>query len=136
MGEGSNMCNVTIDGIALEVCDGATVLEAAKQAGIDIPTLCFMPKINEIGSCRVCVVEIEGEDGLAAACNTPVCEGMCIRTATPRVVAARPASMVSTFARRMHVVQAQRNVCAAAPRRRFGCERGRVCPRVPLGGVG
>lgn len=92
------MCNVTIDGIALEVCDGATVLEAAKQAGIDIPTLCFMSKINEIGSCRVCVVEIEGEDGLAAACNTPVCEGMCIRTATPRVVAARRANVETMLA--------------------------------------
>lgn len=76
------MCKVTIDGVAVEVPEGSTILDAAKRAGVDIPTLCYMAKINEIGSCRVCVVEVEGQDGLAAACNTPVFDGMSVRTAT------------------------------------------------------
>ena len=83
------MCKVTIDGVAVEVPEGSTILDAAKRAGVDIPTLCYMAKINEIGSCRVCVVEVEGQDGLAAACNTPVFDGMSVRTATPRAISAR-----------------------------------------------
>ena len=133
------MRNVTIDGIALEVCDGTTVLEAAKQAGIDIPTLCFMPKINEIGSCRVCVVEIEGEDGLVAACNTPVCEGMCIRTATPRVVAARRANVETMLAgHRGECTSCKRSGTCALQRLAadLGVSEDEYAPRVPLGGVG
>ena len=83
------MCKVTIDGAAVEVPEGSTILDAAKLASVDIPTLCYMAKINEIGSCRVCVVEVEGQDGLAAACNTPVFDGMSVRTATPRAISAR-----------------------------------------------
>ncbi len=83
------MPSVSIDGIVVEAPEGATILDAAKLAGVDIPTLCFMPKINEIGSCRVCVVEVEGQDNLAAACNSPVFEGMKVRTSTPRVIEAR-----------------------------------------------
>ncbi|MDY6111216.1 MAG: 2Fe-2S iron-sulfur cluster-binding protein, partial [Ellagibacter isourolithinifaciens] len=83
------MCKVTIDGVAVEVPEGSTILDAAKLASVDIPTLCYMAKINEIGSCRVCVVEVEGQDGLAAACNTPVFDGMSVRTATPRAISAR-----------------------------------------------
>ena len=83
------MCKVTIDGVAVEVPEGSTILDAAKLAGVDIPTLCYMAKINGIGSCRVCVVEVEGQDGLAAACNTPVFDGMSVRTATPRAISAR-----------------------------------------------
>ena len=82
------MLCVSIDGIAVEVPEGSTILDAAKLAGVDIPTLCFMPKINEIGSCRVCVVEVEGQDNLAAACNSPVFDGMSVRTSTPRVIEA------------------------------------------------
>lgn len=83
------MPSVSIDGIVVEAPEGATILDAAKLAGVDIPTLCFMPKINEIGSCRVCVVEVEGQDNLAAACNSPVFEGMKVRTSTPRAIEAR-----------------------------------------------
>ena len=83
------MYKVTIDGIAVSAPKGSTILDAAQLAGVDIPTLCFMKKINEIGSCRVCVVEVEGQEALAAACNTPVFDGMVVRTATPRVIAAR-----------------------------------------------
>ncbi len=89
------MPSVSIDGIVVEAPEGATILDAAKLAGVDIPTLCFMPKINEIGSCRVCVVEVEGQDNLAAACNSPVFEGMAVRTSTPRVIEARRVNVES-----------------------------------------
>lgn len=92
------MCKVTIDGVAVEVPEGSTILDAAKRAGVDIPTLCYMAKINEIGSCRVCVVEVEGQDGLAAACNTPVFDGMSVRTATPRAISARRQNVKTTLA--------------------------------------
>ena len=92
------MCKVTIDGIAVQAPEGSTILDAAKLAGVDIPTLCFMKEINEIGSCRVCVVEVEGEDALAAACNTPVFDGMAVRTNTPRVIAARRANVETILA--------------------------------------
>lgn len=92
------MYKVTIDGAAVEVADGSTILDAANAAGVHIPTLCFMKEINEIGSCRVCVVEVEGQEALAAACNTPVFDGMVVRTATPRVIAARRANVETMLA--------------------------------------
>ena len=92
------MCKVTIDGIAVSAPKGSTILDAAKLAGVDIPTLCFMREINEIGSCRVCVVEVESQEALAAACNTPVFDGMVVRTATPRVIAARRSNVETILA--------------------------------------
>jgi NADP-reducing hydrogenase subunit HndD len=79
------MVNVTIDGRELQVPEGTTILDAAKLAGIHIPTLCFMKDLNEIGACRVCVVEVEGYARLFTACNNPVAEGMVIRTNTKKV---------------------------------------------------
>ena len=83
------MVNITIDNINLAVEEGSTILQAARQTGIDIPTLCYLKDINEIGACRICAVEVEGHDALVAACNTPVEEGMVIHTSTPRVRTAR-----------------------------------------------
>ena len=83
------MCKVTIDGVAVEVPEGSTILDAAKLAGVDIPTLCYMAKINEIGSCRVCVVEVEGCDQLVAACNNYVLDGMVVHTNSPKAREAR-----------------------------------------------
>ena len=83
------MVKLTIDGRSVTVEAGATILEAARQAGIDIPTLCYLKELNEVGACRVCVVEIEGQERLSAACATAAEEGMVIHTATPRVLAAR-----------------------------------------------
>lgn len=80
---------VTIDGITLEVPSNYTVLQACREAGIDIPTLCYAEVINEIGSCRLCVVEIDGVRNLPASCIYPVQHGMNIRTNTPRVREAR-----------------------------------------------
>lgn len=83
------MVRLTIDGKLVEVHDGATILEAAGMAGIKIPTLCYLKEINEIGACRVCIVEVEGNQNLCAACNTAAVEGMVVRTNSPRVRAAR-----------------------------------------------
>jgi len=83
------MVNLTINDITVQVEEGSTILQAAKAAGITIPTLCAMKDINLIGACRVCVVEVEGEERMAAACNTPVAEGMVVRTNTPAVIRAR-----------------------------------------------
>ena len=64
------MVKLTIDGTELQVKDGTTILDAALQAGIHIPTLCYLKKLNKIGACRVCMVEVEGNSKLVTACNT------------------------------------------------------------------
>lgn len=87
------MVNATINGKAVCVEKGTTILKAATMAGIKIPTLCFLEEINEIGACRVCMVEIEGKDHLVAACNNVVEEGMVIYTNTTKVFAARRANV-------------------------------------------
>lgn len=83
------MVNLTIDGISVSVEEGATIYQAAKQAGKKIPTLCNLEGVSHIGGCRVCVVEVEGEDRMCASCNVPVAEGMVVRTNTPAVIEAR-----------------------------------------------
>lgn len=80
---------VTIDGKEVKAATGQTILEAAGSAGIKIPTLCYDQRIEPIGSCRMCVVEVEGEDDLLASCATPVAEGMVVRTATAELEAVR-----------------------------------------------
>ena len=87
------MVNVTINGKAICVENGTTILEAASANGILIPTLCFLKDINEIGACRICLVEIEGMERLAAACNNTVEEGMVIYTNSPKVMASRKATL-------------------------------------------
>ena len=83
------MVNCKINGIAVSVPKGSTILEAARAAGVEIPTLCYMKKINEIGACRICIVEATGARGLVTACVYPVSEGMEVKTNTPKVQAAR-----------------------------------------------
>ncbi|WP_303249619.1 [FeFe] hydrogenase, group A [uncultured Slackia sp.] len=80
---------VVVDGVGIDAPQGATILEAARLAGIEIPTLCYLRELNEIGACRICVVEVEGIDRLVAACNSPVFDGMEVRTDTQRVRLAR-----------------------------------------------
>lgn len=84
-----DVVRVCIDGVSIEVPRTATVLEAARSAGIDIPTLCYLRELNEIGACRVCLVEVEGIDHLVAACNSPVFDGMVVHSDTQRVRFAR-----------------------------------------------
>ena len=83
------MITLTIDGIEVKAPEGSTILEAAKIAGIDIPTLCFLKDINEVGDCRMCIVEVEGRRGFATSCIQKVEEGMVVHTHTPNVLEAR-----------------------------------------------
>ena len=83
------MVSLTIDNQKIQVKEGTTILEAAKQAGIDIPTLCFLKDINEVGDCRMCIVEVEGRKGFATSCIQKVEEGMIVHTHTPNVLEAR-----------------------------------------------
>lgn len=79
------MVNLTINDQKITIAEDATIMEAARKVGIRIPHLCYLEDINEIGACRVCVVEVEGVDRLVTACNTPVEDGMVIYTNSPRV---------------------------------------------------
>ena len=84
-----DMVNVTIDGRKLQVPKSATVLTAAKTAGINVPSLCYHPELRPEGACRVCVVEVEGAKTLVASCVYPVNEGMVVHTNTAAVREAR-----------------------------------------------
>jgi NADH-quinone oxidoreductase subunit G len=86
---GMNMINLTIDGIKTQVPEGTTILKAATDLGIDIPTLCYDPRLRPDGACRMCVVEVERARSLVTSCSTPVGEGMVVYTESPSVVAAR-----------------------------------------------
>ena len=83
--------NFKIDGIDAKAKKGTTILEAARQNGIDIPTLCFLKDINEVGDCRMCIVEVEGRKGFATSCIQKVEEGMVVKTHSPEVLEARKA---------------------------------------------
>ena len=84
-----DMVTVFIDGVEVQVPSDYTVLKAARKAGIKIPTLCYLKDINQIGACRVCLVEIERARGLQASCVYPVSEGLRVLTHTEKVLAAR-----------------------------------------------
>ena len=83
------MVNVTINGTTIQVAEGTTILEAIRRTGVSVPTLCYLKGINEIGACRVCVVEVEGISHLVPSCNNFCEEGMVVRTNTNRVRNAR-----------------------------------------------
>lgn len=79
------MVNLKINGIAVSVPEGSTILQAAKVANVRIPTLCYLKDVQCVGSCRMCLVEATGARGLVAACVYPVSEGMEVKTNTPRL---------------------------------------------------
>lgn len=87
------MVNITIDGKKIQVPKDYTVLQAAREAGVEIPTLCYLKGINEIGACRMCVVEVKGARSLQAACVYPVSEGMEVITNSERVRRARKVNL-------------------------------------------
>ena len=80
-----NNVNVKINGREYSVPANSTILDAARVAGVEIPTLCYLKEVNEIGACRLCLVEVKGARGLMAACVTPVTEGMEVFTNTEKV---------------------------------------------------
>jgi predicted molibdopterin-dependent oxidoreductase YjgC len=81
--------NLNIDGRQIKAAPDASILETAREAGVYIPTLCHHPRLSVVGSCRVCMVAVEGMKGVVPACATPVRESMVIKTDTPEVLAAR-----------------------------------------------
>ncbi len=83
------MINLTIDGMKVQVPEGSSVLEAARQANIHVPTLCYLKGVNAIGACRMCLVEVSNMPGLQAACVLPATEGMEVKTNSRRVQDAR-----------------------------------------------
>ncbi len=84
---------VTIDGIEIYVPKNYTVLDAAREVGADIPTLCHLKEINEIGACRMCIVEVEGSRGFVTSCVMPVSDGMVVKTSTPAIRDARKVTL-------------------------------------------
>lgn len=87
------MVKLIIDDREVEVPEHTTILDAAASAGIEIPTLCYLRDLNEVGACRVCVVEVEGIDQLVAACNNYVLDGMVVRTNSRKARIARKANV-------------------------------------------
>lgn len=87
------MISIMIDGRKIQTRGGDSILTIARNLGIRIPTLCYLKDVNEVASCRMCLVEVEGRDELVAACNTPVADGMSIVTNSERVRRARKASL-------------------------------------------
>ncbi len=87
------MITLTIDGREVQVAEGTNLVEAAKKAGIEIPTYCYHPGLRVVGQCRICFVEVEGMPRLVTACSTPVREGMVVLTGSERVKEARAAVM-------------------------------------------
>lgn len=95
----SKLINLTIDGEKIEVPEGTTILQAASLLNVHIPTLCYHEDQAVKAVCRICVVEVEGQRLLPAACSTPVSEGMVVKTASPKVIAARKNIMELILAR-------------------------------------
>ena len=83
------MPTLTIDNIKVEVPEGITILNAARRAGVNIPTLCYLEDVQAIGACRICLTEVEGAKTLVTSCVTPVTDGMKVHTNTRRVRQAR-----------------------------------------------
>lgn len=96
------MINLTIDGKTFEVQEGKTVLEAAEEAGVYVPTLCHHPQLTPYGGCRLCMVEIEGARTLQPSCTLPATDGMVISTDSQKVLDARKFVLTLIFSERNH----------------------------------
>ena len=96
------MVNININGQKVSAPAGSTILQAAKKAGIDIPTLCDHPALIPVGACRICVVEVKGQRTLITACTFPIAEGLEIQTESPQVVKARKLILDLLFSERNH----------------------------------
>ncbi len=121
------MVNLTVNNKAVTVPDGTTILDAAAKAGINIPTLCFLKDINEIGACRICCVEIEGKEALVSSCNTLAEEGMVVYTNSPK----------ARYARRMNLqfILSQHDFRCASCHRNNRCALQRICSDMNINNV-
>ncbi len=84
-----NEITLTLNGSPVKARQGMTILEVARENGIDIPTLCYIDDLPPTGACRLCVVEVEGSRTLVASCHTPITEGMVVYTHSPKVLETR-----------------------------------------------
>lgn len=94
---------LTIDEKAVSANEGQTLLEVAREHGFDIPTLCHLDGVSDVGACRLCLVELTGSSRLFPACVTRVAEGMTVRTATPKLIEYRKMILELFYAERNHV---------------------------------
>ena len=122
------LVDVTIDGEAVRVPEGATLLEACRQQGIDTPTLCYLENLTPVNVCRVCVVEVEGSRALVPACSRKAEPGMTVHTDSQRVRTSR--RMVLEF------LASSADLTLAAPEVRrwmedYGADPGRYGPAAP-----
>ncbi|MBQ2062276.1 MAG: (2Fe-2S)-binding protein [Oscillospiraceae bacterium] len=113
------MVTLTIDKKTVTVPEGTTILEAARSHKIEIPTLCYLDDINEIGACRICMVEVEGEERLVPSCDNVVREGMVVRTNSPRVREARRVNL--------HLLLSQHDVQCTKCTRSGNCKLQELC---------
>ena len=114
------MVTLTIDRKTVTVPEGTTILEAARSVHLDIPTLCYLKGVNEIGACRLCMVEVEGYERLVPACDNAVVEGMVVSTNSPRVREARRVNLRLLLSQHdTHKVYPQRQLQAPAAQQRL-----------------
>ena len=128
------MVNLKINGMNVSVPEGSTILEAARVAGIRIPTLCYLKEINAIGACRICMVEVKGARSMVAACVYPVAEGMEVTTNSDKVLAARKTTLEL-------ILSDHNRACLSCPRslncelqalsKEYGCDSARFAGEVP-----
>lgn len=115
------MINLTIDSKPVQIEEGATILDAARKIDIDIPTLCFLKEINEVASCRMCLVEVEGMRGYVASCVYPASEGMIVRTNTK--------DLIETKKTVLELILSNHNkMCLTCPRN-TNCELQSLCKK-------
>jgi bidirectional [NiFe] hydrogenase diaphorase subunit len=98
-----------IDGVDVAIEEGSTVLQAAKEAGVTIPTLCHLEGVSDVGACRLCMVELEGSPRLFPACVTQVAEGMQVHTSSPKLQEYRRMVVELLFTEGNHVC----SICVA-----------------------
>lgn len=116
--------NIKINGMAVSAPKGSTILEAARIAGIEIPTLCYLKEINEIGACRICVVEVKGARSLVASCVYPINEGMEVFTNTPTVLESRKQTL-------QLILSTHKRTCLSCVRS-GDCELQRLCAELKV----
>ena len=95
--------SIRIDGELVSALEGQTILQAAKEAGKYIPTLCYLEGLSAVGACRLCIVEVSGTDRLLPACTTPAQDGMSVTTSSPKLMQYRRIAVELLFVERNHV---------------------------------
>lgn len=119
---------LTIDNIEVTVPEGSTLLEAARAAGIEVPTLCYLKGVNEIGACRMCLCEVEGARGLVTSCVFPVTDGMVAYTNTPKLRESRK--------RTLQLILSNHDQDCLGCQRSGNCELQSLCTRYGVDNTG